>query len=78
VALPPSLHSVDLTYHCPHCGHPLVMPGRWFKSAWRFKCKSCKSDVHLSYSNKIALFGRHRDPVQRATETGGAKTPRVK
>jgi hypothetical protein len=66
VALSPSLHSVDLTYHCPHCNHPLVMPGIWFKSAWRFKCKSCKSTVPLTYSNKLALFSRHREPVQRA------------
>jgi hypothetical protein len=42
------------------------MPGIWFKSAWRFKCKSCKSTVPLTYSNKLALFSRHREPVQRA------------
>jgi hypothetical protein len=66
VALSPNLHSVDLTYHCPHCSHPLVMPGIWFKSAWRFKCKSCKSTVPLTYSSKLALFGRHREPMHRA------------
>jgi hypothetical protein len=66
MALSPSLHSVDLTFICPHCAHPLVKPGRWFKCAMGFKCESCKSDIRLTYSNKLALFDRYREPVQRA------------
>jgi hypothetical protein len=77
VALPPSLHSVDLAYYCPHCDHPLVRPGSWFKSAWRFKCESCKSAVVLSYSTKLALFDRHHESVQRGKVASDSGKERV-
>jgi DNA-binding transcriptional regulator YiaG len=66
MALSPSLHSVDLTFACPHCGHPLVRPGRWFKVAKGFKCNSCKSDIRLTYSARVALFDGYRGSVPRA------------
>jgi hypothetical protein len=65
MALSPSVHSVDLTFNCPHCGYPMVKPGSWFKAAKGFKCRSCKSNIRLTYTNKLALFDRYREPVQR-------------
>jgi len=40
-----SFHSVDLTFTCPHSGHPLVKYGSWFKSAKVFKCQFRKSYI---------------------------------
>jgi transposase-like protein len=66
MALSPSFHSVNLTFVCPQCGHPLVKPGSWFKAAKGFKCNSCKSDIRLTYTNKLALFDLYRRPIQPA------------
>jgi hypothetical protein len=57
--LPARLSDVDLTFNCPPCGRALVMPGRWFKSVKRFKCKGCQADVRLTYAAKVFLFARH-------------------
>jgi transposase-like protein len=64
MALSDRLRDVDLTFNCPHCGHALTKPGRWFKSASRFKCKGCQADVRLTYSAKLDLYARH-DSLQR-------------
>jgi len=58
VALSPSLNPVDRTFTCPHCRDPLIKPGRWFKAARGSKCKTCRADIRLTYSAKLALFSR--------------------
>ena len=64
------LRDVELTFNCPRCGHPLVKPGRWFKSSNRFKCKACQENVRLSYSTKVALFARHNNLADSAFPAG--------
>jgi transposase-like protein len=66
MALSPNFHSVNLTFVCPQCGHPLVKHGSWFKSAKGFKCQSCKSYIRLTYTLKLALFRRAREQVEHA------------
>jgi transposase-like protein len=75
VGLSPVLSSVNLTFHCPHCGHALVRPGKWFKSATRFKCDACKADVRLTYSRKLALFERHLEGVEKPAGETERKKP---
>ena len=57
--LSPSLHSVDLTFECPLCGHVLVKTGNWFQTVGRFKCEGCQAQIRLSYSDKLAIFEKH-------------------
>jgi transcription elongation factor Elf1 len=65
------LSDVDLTFNCPHCGHPLIKPGKWFKSANRFKCSACQADVRLTYSAKVALFARYDTATEERRSPGG-------
>jgi hypothetical protein len=53
------LRDVDLTLKCRHCGFPLIKNGQWFMVAPRFKCKGCRREVLIPYSEKLALFKRH-------------------
>jgi hypothetical protein len=53
------LRQVELTLACKHCGHSLIKKGDWFVVAHRFKCKGCNREVPITYSDKIALFGKH-------------------
>jgi transposase-like protein len=53
------LRCVDLTFNCPHCGHPLLKNGSWFMSAPGFKCLGCHRQVRITYTDKVALFGKH-------------------
>jgi transposase-like protein len=62
------LRDVDLTFNCPHCGHALLKPGKWFKSANRFKCRACQADIRLTYSAKVALFARYDSRAGRRDE----------
>lgn len=57
--LPLSLNSAELTFLCPHCGHPFVKSGSWFKVSARFRCSGCKAEVRLTYTGKLALFAEH-------------------
>jgi hypothetical protein len=69
------LSDVDLSFDCPHCGHALIKPGRWFKSVTRFKCKGCDADVRLTYSAKVALFERHANLADTATPSQKGLSP---
>lgn len=54
-----ALSSVELTYECPHCAHPLIKKGAWFKVMRWFTCLGCGSTVMLGYDDKLALFAKH-------------------
>jgi ribosomal protein L37AE/L43A len=53
------LRNVDLTHECKRCGHLIVKRGIWFISVSTFKCDECKSEVRLTYSDRLALFAKH-------------------
>lgn len=53
------LRNVDLTLECKRCGHLTVKNGSWFMTISTFKCKVCKSERRLTYSDKVALFAKH-------------------
>jgi DNA-directed RNA polymerase subunit RPC12/RpoP len=53
------LRNVALTLECKGCGHLIIRKGVWFITASTFKCDECKSEVRLTYSDKVALFAKH-------------------
>jgi phage FluMu protein Com len=59
MTLSAGLRDVDLTLPCAHCGHLIVKTGGWFLTASKFKCAECKGELHLGYSDKVALFAKH-------------------
>lgn len=54
------LLNVAMTFECPACRHPIVKDGRWFKAVSTFRCKACKTKLHLGYADKLSLFQKHR------------------
>jgi len=54
------LRQVNLTLECKHCGHAIVRTGNWFIVIAHFKCEACKRELQLSYSDKVALFAKHK------------------
>jgi hypothetical protein len=59
VTLSTQLRHVDLTLKCKGCGYLIVRRGTWFMTASTFKCCKCKTELRLTYSDKIALFAKH-------------------
>ena len=53
------LRDVELTLACPHCGHALRKPGKWFMVAPCFKCEGCGRIIRITYGDKIALFDKY-------------------
>ena len=59
MTLSAQLRNVDLTLECERCGHLIVKKGVWFVCVSTFKCVECKSELRLTYSDKVALFAKH-------------------
>jgi hypothetical protein len=59
VTLSSRLRNVDLTLECKLCGHLIARKGGWFMTASTFKCKECKGQLRLTYSDKVELFAKH-------------------
>jgi hypothetical protein len=53
------LRGVDLVLKCKYCGHPKIKKGAWFMTVHHFECEGCKSDVPVTYSDKVELFAEH-------------------
>ncbi|TIS61101.1 MAG: hypothetical protein E5W93_08965 [Mesorhizobium sp.] len=54
------LFDKSLTFQCPRCHAALTKKGSWIKSVTTFKCDRCHETVRLSYTDKLAIFERHR------------------
>jgi hypothetical protein len=76
MGLSSDLDDVDLTMRCFYCGHPLVKPGRWFRTVSRFTCEKCQTTSRISYPDKVALFARHTKAFSESGSRGGS-SPRV-
>ena len=59
MTLSAQLRNVDLTLECERCGHLIIKKGVWFVCVSTFKCVECKSELRLTYSDKVALFAKH-------------------
>ena len=66
-----SLLIQNMTFLCPVCGHSLTKRGSWFKSASRFVCEGCGTEVHISYDDKLRLFAEHERKARKAKQAGG-------
>jgi hypothetical protein len=53
------LRNVDLTLECERCGYLTVKRGSWFMTINTFKCRVCKDERRLTYSDKVELFAKH-------------------
>jgi len=67
------LRNVDLTLDCKYCGHPITKSGQWFLVIAKFKCRKCKREVGLAYTDKLALFEKHAHLAQTKTRGGESK-----
>lgn len=54
------MNDMVLSLDCPYCSRPIVKKGSWFKVISSFKCAGCGTLVRIGYSDKLALFERHR------------------
>jgi len=70
-----ALLSAVLSMPCPHCGHKLEMPGRWFQTIGRYECEGCHQTVRVRYGDKVKLFDDHAHLIQirRSATTGGRR-----
>jgi late competence protein required for DNA uptake (superfamily II DNA/RNA helicase) len=59
VTLSTRLPNVDLTLECKRCGHLTAKKGSWVMTINTFKCRVCKDERRLTYSDKLALFAEH-------------------
>ena len=59
-----ALLSAVLSMPCPHCGHKLEMPGRWFQTIGRYECEGCHQTVRVRYGDKVKLFDDHAHLIQ--------------
>lgn len=59
VPLTGTLLSIELAFECPHCEHPTVELGRWFKTIRQFTCEGCDRDILVTYRDKVVLFEKH-------------------
>jgi hypothetical protein len=59
MSLSAKLRDVDLTLDCKLCGHLIVKKGSWFWTVASFKCRTCKVEQPLTYSDKVSLFAKH-------------------
>jgi len=66
---------VPLTFECPHCKHPLIKNGSWFRGARHFACGASQCRVPITYSEKLMLFAKHAHLVERSSlsEAGGRR-----
>jgi transposase-like protein len=53
------LRDVNLTFGCPHCGHPLTMKGGSLMTVSGFTCVGCQVRVPLTYDEKLRLFAKN-------------------
>ena len=60
MTLSPKLKDAFLTRRCPHCDHPTVKKGSWFKAMATLKCTACGHTEKLGYLEKLTLFEKHR------------------
>ena len=69
------LFDVPLTFECPHCKHPLIKNGSWFRGARHFACGASQCRVPITYSEKLMLFAKHAHLVERSSlsEAGGRR-----
>jgi uncharacterized protein (DUF983 family) len=59
---PPLSYALDntlLSHPCPHCGHPRVARGSWFRVIPRYECEACREEVRMGYPDKVSLFERY-------------------
>jgi transposase-like protein len=68
VTLSSRLRNVNLTLKCELCGHSIVKKGGWFMTVSTFKCRECKGQLRLPYSDKIALFAQYAHLEQEKGE----------
>ena len=59
MTLSTQLLNVDLTLECKRCGHLTVKKGSWFMTINTFKCRVCKDERRLTYSDKVELFAKY-------------------
>ena len=71
MTLSAELRNVDLTLECERCGHLIIKKGVWFVCVSTFKCVECKSELRLTYSDKIALFAKHAAAMDEGVLVGG-------
>ena len=60
MALSNDLHDKNLVFQCQRCSRTIVRKGSWIKSIKTFRCEGCRSEVRMTYGQKLAIFERHR------------------
>jgi hypothetical protein len=58
MTLSAGLRNVDITFDCKLCSHPITKSGAWVIAISSFKCDKCGGELHLGYSDKVALFAK--------------------